>query len=95
VLEPVAFLRRLAALVPPMRQNQGRYHGLLAAQARRRDRLLALVATAGDDQAGDDLTVDAAAEPSTEPEPAAGAAGHRIRWARLLARVFGHQVLTW
>lgn len=39
VLEPEAFVRRLAALVPPARQNQVRYYGLLASQARDRERL--------------------------------------------------------
>jgi hypothetical protein len=48
VLEPVALLRRLAALVPPKRQNQIRYYGLLAAQAHDRDRLVALVPNAQD-----------------------------------------------
>ena len=32
VLEPVDFLRKLAALVPPPRQNQVRFYGLLAPQ---------------------------------------------------------------
>lgn len=58
VLEPVAFLRRLAALVPPARQNQIRYYGLLAAQAHDRDRFLALVPNAG----GDPGTGDAGTE---------------------------------
>jgi len=99
VLEPVAFLRRLAALVPPARQNQVRYYGLLAAQARDRDRLLALVpsaAGAGDHEGPGPVAADeplaAAAEPSSSD--AASGAGYRIRWAQLLARVFGHQVLT-
>ena len=33
VLEPVAFLRRLAALVPPRGQHQVRYYGALAPQS--------------------------------------------------------------
>jgi hypothetical protein len=33
VLAPLAFLQRLAALIPPPRQNQTRYHGVFAANA--------------------------------------------------------------
>ncbi len=86
VLEPVALLRRLAALVPPARQNQVRYYRLLAAQAHDRDRLLTLVPTGG----GDESSI-AVAEASSHPT--ATASGYRLRWAQLLARVFGHQVL--
>jgi hypothetical protein len=94
VLEPVAFLRRLAALVPPVRQNQVRYYGLLAAQACDRGRLLALVPSGGKDGDGgregdgDSGSGHAAADPFVSPASAC----YRVRWAKLLARVFGHQV---
>lgn len=96
VLEPVVFLRRLAALVPPARQNQVRYYGLLAAQARDRDRLLALVPRGDGDRGADDAGAhgagtDVVSEDAAEPR---SGGGYRMRWAQLLARVFGHQVLT-
>jgi hypothetical protein len=106
VLEPVAFLRRLAALVPPARQNQVRDYGLLAAQAHDRERLVALVPNAGGDSAPDDAGADGDSAPDDAGTDGPGAerasadavesrscAGYRLRWAQLLARVFGHQVL--
>jgi hypothetical protein len=102
VLEPEAFVRRLAALVPPARQNQVRYYGLLAAQARDRDRLLSRVPGAergacceGDeDDEGDVATVDAAEQDAERGRAGRATAGYRLRWARLLARVFGHEMMT-
>ena len=38
IFEPVEFLRRLAALIPPPFAHLIRYHGLLAPRARDRDR---------------------------------------------------------
>jgi len=112
-----AGLKRLAAQVPPQRQNQIRYYGLLAAQAHDRDRLLALVAHAADADRHDDggggddgeppsVAVADPPDPSASPpvgvasppvgvaSPPVGVVGHRVRWAQLLARVFGHQVLV-
>jgi hypothetical protein len=89
VFEPVAFLRRLAALVPPARQNQVRYFGLLASQANDHHRLLDLAPRS----VAHDLDHDVA-DPHADADPAAAPArGYRMRWAALLARVFGHQVL--
>jgi hypothetical protein len=92
VFEPVAFLRRLAALVPPARQNQVRYFGLLASQANDHHRLLDLAprSVAHDHDLDHDV-----ADPHADADPAAAPArGYRMRWAALLARVFGHQVLV-
>lgn len=36
VLDPIAFLKRLTALIPPPRQNQVRFHGLVAPNAKKR-----------------------------------------------------------
>jgi len=97
VLEPVAFLKRLAALVPPKRQNQIRDYGLVAAQAHDRDRLVALVAhDGGDGIAGAGQDGRDGADPSDAADPPASppaGAGYRVRWAHLLARVFEHDVL--
>ncbi len=92
VLEPVAFLRRLAALVPPARQNQVRYYGLLAAQASDRDRLLALVPTHRDDAVPHDHAEPPDVPPTAAQDIAAdspaSSGGYRLGWARLLQRVF-------
>jgi hypothetical protein len=87
VLEPVAFLRRLAALVPPRRQNQVRYYGLLASQAACRDQVvgLGLDPVPADPEPDGDTLAD---------EPAPSTARYRHPWAKLLARVFKHQVLV-
>ena len=69
----------------------GVYYGLLADAARDRDRLLALVPAASDD---DDEPSDAEAEAEVSADPAPTANGYRVAWAKLLARIFGHQVLT-
>ncbi len=92
VFEPEAFVRRLAALVPPPRQNQVRYYGLVAAQARDRDRLLARVPGAAQPAGASGEGAGPSAE--LDDARAAATAGYRMRWARLLSRVFGHEVLT-
>jgi hypothetical protein len=90
-------LKRLAALVPPKRQNQIRDYGLWAAQAHDRDRLLALVPKSDDggDGAGHDGRdgadpSDAVADP---PASSPAGAGYGLRWAHRLARVFEHDLL--
>ena len=91
VLEPIDFLRKLAALVPPPRQNQVRFYGLLAPGAHDRERfaLLMPVPTGpAAELAGDgatDLDGEAAA---AEPDAGACRAAARRRWATLLKRVF-------
>ncbi len=83
VLEPVAFLRRLAALVPPRGQHQVRYYGALAARSQHRDHVVGWGldgAVVPEARAGDD----------TEAPPRSR---YRQAWAQLLARVFEHQVL--
>ena len=102
VLEPVAFLRRLAALVPPVRQNQVRYFGLLASQSADHHRLAALAPVAKADAATETLAgVTAAADvPAGVPAdaapdpPNAGQRSYRMTWATLLARVFSQDLLT-
>ena len=87
VLAPVAFLRRLAALIPPPRQNQTRYHGVFAAHARLRADVTALVP---------DAPHRSAATPHPHHEPGADRAPSRppsrppsrLPWAELLRRVF-------
>ena len=87
VLEPVAFLRRLAALVPPHRQNQVRDYGLLASQAACREQVvgLGLDPVRADPKPHSDANTD---------EPASLPTRYRYAWAKLLARVFQHQVMV-
>ena len=104
VLDPVVFLRRLAALVPAPYQNLVRYHGVFANRSRFRARLPAPPA-----RAGSKVPPTPALEP-TPPIPAdakvpcpvvaAKAGGHaglpprHLSWARLLKRVLEVDVLT-
>ena len=97
VLEPVAFLRRPWALVPPARQNQIRYYGLLASQAADRPKLLALCQEP--DDRGPKVTSAEAAEAGScdEPEPVdkpTATTATRRSWAALLKRVFQNDVLV-
>ena len=77
VLEPVAFLRRLAALMPPPRVHMVRFFGVFAPRHAMRREVAALAASAAA-TAGASLP---------QPAPRQGAAAH-YRWAELLARVF-------
>lgn len=63
---------KLAALVPPPRLNLIRYHGLLAPNARDRDRIVP----------GADDEPEATGVSALPPCP------HRLSWCQLLARVF-------
>jgi hypothetical protein len=84
VLSPLAFLRRLAALVPPPRANLVRYFGVFAPNARLRPTLVpaapsALLSTSTDD---------------APPPPSSRRRSRRpIPWAELLRRTFGADVL--
>ncbi len=83
IFEPEEFIARLAALIPPPRQHQTRYHGILAPAAAWRDHVVpATKATApGETRAG-----------SATPHPAHNRP-HRRPWAELLRRVFAVDVL--
>ena len=97
VLSPVAFLRRLAGILPPPRRHLVRYAGVFAPRAKRRARVVAL-APAGVAQA----TATAADRAAVPAEPAAHAApaapttrpSTRLPWADLLQRVFAEDVLA-
>ena len=78
-------LEKLAALVPPprfhllrYRFHLLRYHGVLAARARARDRI---------------VPAKPVAEPSAaDGSASATSCGHRLRWATLLERVFATDI---
>ena len=95
VLPPVEFLRRLAALIPPPRFHNIRYHGLFAPNATLRPRACAL---APGHVAVDETVVPAhACTASTNEPPDNPDAPHRRRtrmlWSQLLRRVFAVDVL--
>jgi ribosomal protein S27E len=90
VLEPVAFLHRLAALVPPRGQNQVRYYGALAARSRVRDQVVGLGLDLEKVQDAPALPV----KPQPNDAPNRRTKGYRLAWAKLLARVFQQQVLV-
>jgi hypothetical protein len=85
VLPPVAFLRRLAALIPPPRQCQTRYHGAFAAHATLRAAVTALVPDGLDPPPHGHRPAGA---PSTPPRPS------RLPWAELFRRVFREDLLV-
>jgi len=79
VLEPVAFLRRLAALMPPPRVHMVRFFGVFAPRHAMRREVAALAASAA--------AASRVRASLPQPAPRQGAAA-RYRWAELLARVF-------
>jgi hypothetical protein len=87
LLTPQTLLRRLAALVPPPRQNLTRFHGVLAPNARLRPLVTYRPAQ---------VEVTAAPEPPLDEaaaSPAQPAGKSRVPWADLLKRSFGDDVL--
>lgn len=88
VMEPVQFLRRLAAILPPPRQNQLRFHGLFASRARNRAAVAALLPPR-------DTPEPVAASASETPVGDARVVRPRkLLWAALLKRVFAEDVLV-
>lgn len=79
VLEPVDFIARLAALVPPPRVHLTRFHGVLAAHAALRSAITPAGRGAG-------ARREAAAAPRVAAEEA------RMSWARRLKRVFAIEI---
>jgi hypothetical protein len=79
VLEPLDFIARLAALVPPPRVHLTRFHGVFAAHAA----LRAAITPAG---RGPGTEKRAAAPERPRPKDV------RLNWARRLKRVFGIEI---
>ena len=87
LLAPVAFLRRLAALVPPPRANLVRYFGVFAPNARVRPRVVPAPPPSA--------PLAEAASCSLTPEPLRHRPPRRpIPWAELLKRTFQTDVLA-
>ena len=90
VLDPLDFIARLVALIPPPHFNMLRYHGVLAARAKAR----AEVVPGPSEEPGPAqlrLVFEAKAEPGVEVEAKRSS---RHPWAWLLRRVFAVDVLT-
>jgi len=83
VLEPLAFVERLAALIPPPRRHQLTYHGVLAPAARLRERVVPQPEAGEPVRAGTGGVVQRPGKPSNRR----GRARYRT-WAELLRRVF-------
>ena len=88
LMEQRELIERLVPLIPPPRANQVRYHGILAPAAGLRDRI-----TPRASEAPGEIAPKAAVaprEPGEEPDLRDEERGraYRIRWARLLMRVF-------
>ena len=85
VFEPLVFLERLAALVPPPRMQMPTYHGVLAPGASWRDDVVPKVARSPS-------TYGEGAPPEQDSE-VVPRPPHRYLWAELMRRVFGLDVL--
>ena len=98
VLEPIAFLRRLAALIPSPYTNLVRYHGVFANRSRDRFRIPlppaveASALPAPDEGATD--TADDGEDASGVEAPMPTIRPRRLGWARLLRRVLNVDALT-
>jgi hypothetical protein len=93
VLEPLAFLKRLATLIPPPRQNLITYRGCFAPNARLRRAVVELCPAGEDDEAkkaaatSGESTAELGSEENASPRS-------RMPWAQLLKRVFHNDLLV-
>jgi hypothetical protein len=89
LLEPLAFIERLAALVPPPRRHLLTYHGVLAAAARDRERIIP-------EPPREEAPPLAFPPQGSSPTPTTGPPCPKTKryypWAELLRRVFGVEV---
>ena len=83
VLEPLDFMARLAALVPPPRMHLTRYHGVFAPHSK-----LRAAVTSAHRGMGASQPPGAAIDPDNPPTPRHVA----MNWARRLKRVFGIEI---
>jgi len=94
VLDPIAFMRRMAALIPVPYANLVRYHGLFASRSRFRNRLPPPPAV---EEAGSPLKDEksgSTGEASVENNVTPTRRPRRTKWAHLMRRVLDIDVLT-
>jgi hypothetical protein len=101
VFEPLAFLERLAALVPRPHAHLLAYHGVLAPSAQWRDKIVpGPRASTESDYVSTEPRAAYSSRPATSSSPDSNAAlssparTRRLRWSELLRRVFAVDVLT-
>lgn len=94
VLSPPELLERLAQFVPPPRMHRHRYHGVLAPNAKRRKRVTSLGRPEPEESSPGHQEPPSrpGARESPPSNPTAGTIStlrsFRIRWAKLLARIY-------
>ena len=88
--DPLTFIERLAALVPPPRAHQLTYHGVLAPASAWRDLVVPKRAPASTSPSCGPLAPNSPTAPGTS----ARSRSSRSTWAELLRRVFAVDVLT-
>jgi hypothetical protein len=96
VFEPQEFMARLAALIPPPRAHQTRYHGILAPCAGWRDHVVPPVPAVDEVSAKIESSAGAAVDAAAAfccHKPRRAKSATRIAWAQLLRRVFAADAL--
>ena len=92
--DPMDLLGKLAALVPPPRFNQVRYHGILAPAARWRSRIVPVESQEGKDSRGCPACSEAKKDGQGNRQENPGKIHPRnYSWAELMKRVWGFDVL--
>jgi hypothetical protein len=84
--DPLTFIERLAALVPPPRAHQLTYHGVLAPASEWRDLVVPKPPRPSESTSSP--------QPHSTSSKPARSSPHRSTWAELLRRVFAIDVLT-
>ena len=88
-LTPLELLERLAPLIPPPRMHRHRYHGVLAPNAKLRAAVVAIGRPEVEGPQGEATGPDPVRDASSGDRPTPTSNPARIRWAVLLARVYG------
>ena len=94
LLTPVAFLRRVAALIPPPRVNLVRFFGVLAPNARLRQHVVPVPPPSAESSIREPLPGAPGPSPAMAVESPASPSPPRVPWAQLLKKTFGSEVLT-
>ena len=94
VLDPLAFMRRLSALIPAPYANLVRYHGIFANRSRFRDRLPSPPAAEEEGPPLKDEKYGSTEEASVEDNDTPTRRPRRTKWAHLMRRTLDIDVLT-